>query len=243
MNRKEFIEQYAKIVSLTAQYNEIARREGILSLSDHFEDLPVDDDRDIFKYGIRFAIDGTASDIIDKILTNIINQEKDEEKRLLKTLQKEAVLMIQQGYNTRIMFAILNSYTDISLAENDAILATVDDKSLVKEDEIPDETDTGKLQIFTTMTDRDIQIVMRQLDSLVLVKAFKGEGKKVIDAFFRNMSERAAEMMKEDMQYMGPIRAEDMEEAQDSILALVKELSDNGEIEITFEETQSLKGK
>jgi len=235
MTRKNFIKKYAKIVSLTAQYNEIARREGILSLSDHFENLPVDNDRDIFKYGIRFAIDGTAPGIIDKILTNIINQEKDEEKRLLKFLQKEAVLMIQQGYNERIMFAILNSYTDISLAENDAILKTVDDKSLVKEEEIPDYTETGKLQIFTTMTDRDIQKILRQLDSLVLAKALKGEGKTVREAFFKNMSDRAAEMLKEDMQYMG-LSVEDIEEAQDSILALVQQLSNNSEIEFAIEE-------
>jgi len=235
MTRKEFIEKYAKIVSLTAQYNEIARREGILSLDDHFENLPVDDDRDIFKYGIRFAIDGTAPGIIDRILTNIINQEKDKKKRLLKTLQKEAVLMIQQGYNTRIMFAILNSYTDISLAENDAILEAVDYSFLTKAvDEVPDEPETGKLQIITTMTDRDIQKVLRELDSLVLAKALNGEGKKVMDAFFRNMSERAAAMMKEDISYLSVPQPEEIEEAQDEILALVKELSDNCEITFTF---------
>jgi len=131
------------------------------------------------------------------------------------------------------MLAILNSYTDISLAENEAILKTVDYNFLSKtDDEVPDETDTSKLQIFAALDDRAIQMVMRELDSLVLAKALKGEGKKVRDAFFGNMSERASAMLKEDMQYMGPIRPEDMEEAQESILALVKRLNDSGDIVI-----------
>jgi len=233
MTRKEFTDKYAQIVCLAAQFTEIARREGLLSLEDKLEDMPAEGDRDIFKYGIRFVVDGTATELIDKILTNLVNQEKDEEKRVLKNLQKEAVLMIQQGYNTYLMFAMLNSYTDLSLAENEAILKTIDYSFLAKTvDEVPDDVDTGKLQIFGTMTDRAIQKVMRELDSLVLAKALKGEGKIVRDAFFRNMSERAAAMVKEDMQYMGPSRLEDLAAAQESILALVKQLEDSGEIVI-----------
>jgi len=232
MTRKEFVEKYAKIVDLAAGLNEKARREGILSLEDRLEDIPADGDRDIFKYGIVFVIDGFDTGLIDKLLTNLVNQEKDEEKRLLKTLQKEAVLMIQQGYNTNLMFAMLNSYTDISLAENEAIIKAIDYSFLDKHEEVPDETDTGKLQIFTTMTDRAIQMVMRELESLVLAKALKGEGKKVRDAFFRNMSERAAAMLKEDMQYMGPLRSEDLTAAQESILAQLKQLEDSGDIVI-----------
>jgi len=243
MNRKEFTEKYSQIVRLAAQFNEIARREGLLSLEDKLEDMPAEGDRDIFKYGIRFAVDGTNPAYIDRVLTNIINQEKDEEKRVLKTIQKEAALLIQEGCNVNLMFAMLNSYTDISLAENEAILNTVDYSSFNKEEEAPDETDTGKLQIFAAMTDRDIQMVMRSLDSLALAKALKGEGKKVRDAFFRNMSERAAAMLKEDMQYMGPIRVEDMEEAQESILAVLLRLNDTGEILIAEEETHPANGK
>ncbi len=233
MNRKEFEEKYAQIVGLAAQFNEIARREGLLALEDKFEDMPADDDRDIFKYGIRFVVDGIDSTYINKIMTNLVNQEKDEEMRVLKTIQKEAVLLIQEGCNVNLMMAILNSYTDISLAENEAILNSIDYSSINKDEEIPDETETSKLQIFTTMTDRAIQTVLRNLDSLVFAKALKGEGKLVREAFFRNMSERAAEMIKEDIRYMGSVCSEDIEEAQESILALVKKLNDSGEIDIT----------
>jgi len=232
MNRKEFVEKYAEIVGLAAQFAEIARREGMLSLEDKLEDMPAEDDRDIFKYGIRFAVDGTDASLIDKLLTNLVNQEKDQDARVLKTLQKEAVIMIQRGYNVNLMMAMLNSYTDISLAENEAILGKIDYSVLAKEEKVPDDVETGKLQIFGTMDDRSIQIVMRALDSLALAKSLKGEGKVVRDAFFRNMSERAAAMIKEDMQYMGPIRLEDVVAAQESILALVERLKDTGEIVI-----------
>jgi len=232
MDRKKFLEKYAEIVGLAAQFAEIARREGMLSLEDKLEDMPAEGDRDIFKYGIRFAVDGTDASLIDKILTNIVNQEKDQDMRVLKTLQKEAVIMIQQGYNVNLMMAMLNSYTDISLAENEAILGKIDYSSLTKEEKVPDDVETGKLQIFGTLDDRAIQKVLRELDSLVLAKSLKGEGKVVRDAFFRNMSERAAAMIKEDMQYMGPLRLEDVAAAQESILALVERLKDTGEIVI-----------
>jgi len=232
MTRKEFTTKYAEIVSLALRFNEKSRREGLLSLSDEIEDLPTDDDRDIFKYGIRFAIDGTAVEIIDKLLTNIVNQEKDEEKRVLKTIQKEAVLMIQQGYNVNLMMSMLNSYTDLSLSENEAIIKGVY-RELAKEaeeEEIPDENDTGKLTVIDTMPDRCIQTVLRNLDSLELAKALKGASKTTRDVFFRNMSERAAEMIKEDIKYMGPVRLSDVEEAQDNILSLIEQLLDSGEI-------------
>jgi len=77
------------------------------------------DDRDVFEYGIRFVIDGTDQEFIDKLLSNIINQEKDENMRTLKIIQKEAVLRIQEGMNPRQLYALLNSYTDLSLREDE----------------------------------------------------------------------------------------------------------------------------
>jgi len=233
MKREKFKAKYAKIVSLAAAYNEKARREGILSLSDELEDESFED-RDIFKYGIRFAIDGTDGAIIDKLLTNLVNQEKNKQKRLLKTIQKEAVLMIQQGYNVRLMMSMLNSYTDISFSENEAIINVVYKKiaakAEVENEETPADNDTGKLNEIAELDNRCIQVIMRNLDSLVLAKALKGAGWGVREMFFRNMSERAAEMLKEDMKYMGPLRLSDVEAAQDEIIALMEKLLDSGEI-------------
>jgi len=83
-------------------------------------------DRDIFQYGLRFVVDGTDREIIEKILSNLIAQEKDEYMRTLKTIQKEAVFMIQKGLNPGLIYSVLNSYTDISF-KDDAILKRLDD--------------------------------------------------------------------------------------------------------------------
>jgi len=105
MNRIEIIDR-------AMTFSKIARREGLLHLEERL-DLEKVDSRDIFEYGMRFAVDGTDHELIDKILSNIVNQEKDEELKILKTMQKEAVLSLQRGDNSYILLAIMNSYTDI----------------------------------------------------------------------------------------------------------------------------------
>jgi len=118
MNRDEFVKKYFEIVKRAMEFSEKARREGLLALEGKFDQEKIDD-RDVFEYGIRFVIDGTDQGLIDKILSNIINQEKDENTRTLKTIQKEAVLRIQSGENPRLLYLLLNSYTDISLREDE----------------------------------------------------------------------------------------------------------------------------
>ena len=69
--------------------------------------------RDIFHYGMRFVVDGSDKDFLEKILSNIINLETDNEIKILKTLQKEAVLGIQTGMNSYYLIELLNSYVDL----------------------------------------------------------------------------------------------------------------------------------
>jgi len=122
MDREVFIEKYTEILRLALRFSEIARRKGIIWLESEVKHITTEDDRDIFKYGITFVIDGIPPEHIENILTQLIIQESDHDTRTLKWIQKEAVLAIQQGLNSRIMEAILNSYTDISLAENEEII-------------------------------------------------------------------------------------------------------------------------
>ena len=114
MNHAEFVERYITILENILNCAEKARREGLLALEEGF-DPEKTGERDIFEYGLRFVIDGTDKELIEKILSNIIAQEKDEYLRVLKTIQKEAVLAIQEGLNPRILIHVLNSYTDIPL--------------------------------------------------------------------------------------------------------------------------------
>jgi flagellar motor component MotA len=114
MNHTEFNENYYQIVERALRFHDKARREGLLSLEDII-DAKKADERDVFEYGMRFAVDGVDAAVIDIILSNIVNQDQDEQSCLLKTIQKEAVLSIQAGNNGRIMFAVLNSLTGLSL--------------------------------------------------------------------------------------------------------------------------------
>jgi flagellar motor component MotA len=120
MNRSEFVEQYNKFFERAISSAEKARREGLLALEDDLDHGEVNQ-RDIFQYGMSFVVDGVDPFFIDKILSNIIEQEKDEQMQVLKKIQKEAVLMIQQGANPRLLAAVLNSFTDLPLTNNDAL--------------------------------------------------------------------------------------------------------------------------
>jgi flagellar motor component MotA len=117
MTHDEFIEKYYDIAGRALTFSEKARREGLLAVEDILDQEKIDE-RDVFEYGLRFVVDGTDNEKIEKILSNIVKQEKDKYIYLLKTIQKEAVLMIQEGTNSRLLYAVLNSYTDLTLKED-----------------------------------------------------------------------------------------------------------------------------
>lgn len=77
-----------------------------------------------------------------------------------------------------------------------------------------------------------IQTLLRGVDKDKLGIALKGANETIRDLFFSNMSERAAKIMKEDMEAMGPVRIKDVDEAQMSIVQVAKELANKGEIVI-----------
>jgi flagellar motor component MotA len=114
------------IVRRAFAFSDKTRREGLLLIEDILDKEKIGD-RDIFEYGMRFVVDGTDGEMIEKILFNIIKQEKDENMYILKTIQKEAVLGIQAGDNQRTMYALLNSCTDITIRE-DKMNKFVEDK-------------------------------------------------------------------------------------------------------------------
>lgn len=84
-----------------------------------------------------------------------------------------------------------------------------------------------------SLDDVAIQKILRQIDTKELALALKGMNDDVANTFFRNQSKRAAQSLKEDMEFLGPVRLTDVERAQSSILTIVRRLDDAGEIVMT----------
>ncbi|MBU2969022.1 flagellar motor switch protein FliG [Pseudoalteromonas sp. C2R02] len=78
--------------------------------------------------------------------------------------------------------------------------------------------------------DRGIQAILRDVQQDVLMKAIKGADEGLKDKILKNMSKRAAEMLADDLEAMGPVRISEVEAAQKEILAVSRRLADAGEI-------------
>ena len=83
------------------------------------------------------------------------------------------------------------------------------------------------------LDDRAIQRVLREVDNNTLEVALKATNEEVQNVIFKNLSSRLSAMIKEDMDYMGPVRMKDVEEAQQRIVAEIRKLEDSGEIVIS----------
>ncbi len=82
------------------------------------------------------------------------------------------------------------------------------------------------------LDDRSVQRVLREVETKDLALALKGSNEEVKEKIFKNMSERAAGMLKDDMEFMGPVRAREVQEAQTAVVAIVRALESTGEIVI-----------
>lgn len=83
-----------------------------------------------------------------------------------------------------------------------------------------------------TVTDRDTQTLLRDLSNEDLILALKGASEEMQEKIFRNMSSRAAELLKDDLEAKGPVRLSEVEDAQRSILTAAKEAAEEGKISL-----------
>jgi flagellar motor switch protein FliG len=80
--------------------------------------------------------------------------------------------------------------------------------------------------------DRGIQLLLREVQSDSLIIALKGASEEMREKIFKNMSQRAAEMMREDLESKGPVRLSEVEAQQKEILMIVRRLADEGQISL-----------
>lgn len=104
-------------------------------------------------------------------------------------------------------------------------------------DSNPELADAVKNMMFVfedivNLDDRAIQQILKEVDTKDLGMALKGVGNDVQNKIYSNMSERAVSMLKEDMEFMGPVKVRAVEEAQQKIVAAIRRLEESGEITI-----------
>ncbi|MGL4562404.1 MAG: flagellar motor switch protein FliG [Brevinema sp.] len=106
------------------------------------------------------------------------------------------------------------------------------------EEDDPDLAEEIKKKMFVfediiTLDDKSIQKVLRNIDNNDLSKALKSVDAEVQDKIFKNMSKRAAQMLKDDMEFMGPVRLKEVEETQQKIVSIIRKLEEQGDIVVS----------
>ncbi len=89
-----------------------------------------------------------------------------------------------------------------------------------------------------TLEDRAIQRVLREVDTKDLAMSLKGTKEDVKEKIFKNMSERAQEMLRDEIEYMGPVRAREVQEIQSKIVGIIRTLEVAGEIIVARENNE-----
>ena len=152
-------------------------------------------------------------------------------KQVEKVLERKLSSLVNQDYTivggVDAIVSILNS---VDRGTEKHIMETLE----VEEPELADEI-RKKMFVFEdilSLDDRAIQRVLRDVDNSDLALALKGATEEVQNVILNNLSKRLAVMIKEDMEYMGPVRMKDVEEALQKIVNIIRKLEDSAEIVI-----------
>ncbi|AYE89683.1 flagellar motor switch protein FliG [Treponema pallidum subsp. pertenue] len=188
------------------------------------------------------------------ILQNLPDEIQSDVARRIATMDRtspDVLREVERVLEKKLSTLSSEDYTAAGGVQNIVdILNLVDrssEKSIVEalEDEDPDLAEEIKKRMFVfedivMLDDRAIQKVLREVDMEELAKALKVVDTEVQDKIFRNMSKRAGSMLKEEMEYMGPTRLKDVEEAQQKVVSIIRHLEDSGDIVIARSEEDEM---
>lgn len=153
-------------------------------------------------------------------------------KEVEKVLEKKLSSLVNQDYTiVGGVDAIVSILNTVDRSTEKHIMETLE----IEEPELADEI-RRKMFVFEdilSLDNRAIQTVLREVDNSELAIALKNANEDVQNCIFNNLSSRLATMIKEDMEYMGPVRLKDVEEAQQKIVNIIRKLEDTGEIVIS----------
>ena len=218
----------SQVAAQIITFAEKARREGLLALEDELQNI----DLEFLRNAVRMVVDGTDPDIIRWMLEIRIYSGAYRGKELLKRcVAMEGALGIQQGDNPRILKAKLGVFFG-------------DDFNFERWHELPFQKPGGESDLeelkgqpasmvasanfdaaILALDDRIIQEVLRELAQPILARAMKGSSGDAQIKLFRNMSQRAMTLIREDMDYMGPVDDPVVIEAQNQILSVIEKVT------------------
>jgi flagellar motor switch protein FliG len=171
------------------------------------------------------------ADVAKRIAT-MDRTSPDVVKEVEHVLERKLSSLINQDYTiVGGVDAIVNILNTVDRSTEKHIMETLE----IEEPELADEI-RKKMFVFEDimlLDDRAIQRVLRDVDNNDLAVALKGANEDVQNTIFKNLSKRLAAMIKEDMEFMGPVRMKDVEEAQQKIVGVIRKLEDSAEIVIS----------
>ncbi len=169
---------------------------------------------------------------VAKRIAQMDRTSPDVIKEVERVLERKLASLVNQDYTivggVDLIVEILNT---VDRGTEKHIMETLE----IDEPELADEI-RKKMFVFEdilSLDDRAIQRVLRDVDNNDLAVALKGANEEVQNAIFNNLSKRLAAMIKEDMEFMGPVRMKDVEEAQQKIVNIIRKLEDSAEIVIS----------
>jgi flagellar motor switch protein FliG len=156
-------------------------------------------------------------------------------------MNPEVVKEVEHGLELRLSGIVSQTFQKVGGVDAVADMLNLADRATEKgileslENEDPELVEQIRRLMFVfedimLVNDKGIQAVLKEIDNDELALALKTASPELRDKIFKNMSDRAAQLIKEDMEYMGPVRVSDVEGAQQRIVDVVRRLEDAGEI-------------
>lgn len=188
-----------------------------------------------------------ASDKSSEILVGLPSAKQIEVVKRIANMEQtnpEVIKEVERGLEHRLSAIVNQSFEKVGGVETVAEMLNLADRATEKsimeglEAEDPELVEAIRRLMFVfedilQVNDKGIQAVLKEVDNDELALALKTASDELKQKIFKNMSERAAQLIKEDMEYMGPVRVSDVEAAQQKIVDVVRRLEDAGEIIIS----------
>ncbi len=169
---------------------------------------------------------------VAKRIAQMDRTSPDVIKEVEKVLERKLSSLVNQDYTiVGGVDSIVEILNTVDRGTEKHIMETLE----IEEPELADEI-RRKMFVFEdilSLDDKSIQRVLREVDNNELAVALKGSNEEVQNVIFNNLSKRLAVMIREDMDYMGPVRLKDVEEAQQKIVNIIRKLEDSSEIIIS----------